>query len=238
VEDSLTQPLESLKAIAPTISAGIISADLLHLADQIKALEDADIRMLHIDVMDGCFVPQMTVGPPFLKALKTPLLKDAHLMIQDPLTKVADYVGAGADLITVHLESDQHIHRVLKEIELAAKGRKVFRGLALNPGSSLDSLEPLFDEVDLVLLLAIDPGWGGQKLFPNSRMRLARLKEMIAAHGREICTAIDGGITRANIEEVAGWHADFVISGSAIFEKGAIAENASLMLEALRSRRN
>jgi ribulose-phosphate 3-epimerase len=236
----LTHTIESIKELAPTISAGIISADLLHLGDQIKALEDAGVQMLHIDVMDGCFVPQMTVGPPFIKALKTSLLKDAHLMIQDPLTKVGDYVASGADLVTVHIESDMHIHRVLKEIELAAKehSRRVFRGIALNPGTPLDSVEPLLDEIDLVLLLAIDPGWGGQKLFPGSRSRLARLKEIVAAHGREILTGIDGGITRTNIEEVAGWRADLVISGSAVFEKGAIAENASFMLNALRSRRN
>ena len=231
----MTAALEALKSITPTISAGIISADLLNLGAQISALEQAGIRMLHIDVMDGCFVPQLTVGPPFIKALKTRLLKDAHLMIENPLNKVAEYVAAGADLITVHVESDAHIHRVLQEIRIAAKAvsRDVIRGIAMNPGTPLESLKPLFDELDLVLLLAINPGWGGQKLFPATRIRLLELKEMIASSGRSILTAIDGGITRDNIDEVGKWGADLVISGSAIFERGAIAENAGAMLKAL-----
>lgn len=229
--------LESIKEASPTISAGIISADLLNLGSQISVLEKAGMRMLHIDVMDGCFVPQMTVGPPFIKALKTALWKDAHLMIQDPLTKVADYVAAGADLITVHLESDTHIHRVLQQIRLAAAAasREVIRGIALNPGTPLETLEPLLDELEMVLLLAINPGWGGQKLQSSSQKRLVRLKEMIASHGKLIVTAIDGGITRENIEEVGRWRADLVISGSAIFERGAIEENASFMLNALHA---
>lgn len=233
----LTRLLESIKESTPTISAGIISADLLNLGSQVSALEKAGMRMLHIDVMDGCFVPQMTVGPPFIKALKTSLWKDAHLMIQDPLTKVADYVAAGADLITVHLESDTHIHRVLQQIRLAAAAasRDVIRGIALNPGTPLETLEPLLDELEMVLLLAINPGWSGQRLQASSQNRLVRLKEMIASHGKLILTAIDGGITRENIQEVGRWRADLVISGSAIFERGAIAENASFMLNALHA---
>jgi ribulose-phosphate 3-epimerase len=228
---------ESVKAISPTISCGIISADLLNLGSQISILENAGIKMLHIDVMDGCFVPQMTVGPAFIKALKSSLLKDAHLMIQDPLNKVNDYVAAGADLITVHLESDVHIHRVLQQIKLSAKsaGREVLGGIALNPGTPIETLEPLLDEVDLVLILAINPGWGGQKFIPFSKNRFERLQKMIAASGRTILTAIDGGITRQNIEEVSTMGADLVISGSAIFERGAIAENAAFMMSAIKN---
>ncbi len=233
----MTRLLESVKAISPTISCGIISADLLNLGSQISILENAGIRMLHIDVMDGCFVPQMTVGLPFIKALKTSLLKDAHLMIQDPVNKVNDYIAAGADLITVHLESDVHIHRALQQINLSAKaaGREVLKGIALNPGTPLEALEPLLDEVDLVLILAINPGWGGQKFIPFSKKRFERLQEMIQASGRMILTAIDGGITRENIQEVGKMGADLVISGSAIFERGAIAENAAYMMSAIKN---
>jgi ribulose-phosphate 3-epimerase len=232
----LTRAFEALKNVTPTISAGIISADLLNLGADIAALENAGVKMLHIDVMDGCFVPPLTVGPAFIKALKTPLLKDAHLMIQNPLTKVADYVHAGADLITVHVESDVHIHRVLQEIRnvASAASKDVVRGIALNPGTPLQMLEPLINDLELVLLLTIDPGWGGQKLFPSSHNRFLQLKEMIRTSGRPIFTAVDGGITRDNIQEVATWGADLVISGSAIFERGAIAENASHMLQAVR----
>jgi ribulose-phosphate 3-epimerase len=233
----LTRLLESVKALSPTISCGIISADLMNLGSQISILENAGIKMLHIDVMDGCFVPQMTVGPSFIKALKTSLLKDAHLMIQDPLNKVNDYVAAGADLITVHLESDVHIHRALQQIKLSAKaaGREVLSGIALNPGTLLESLDPLLDEVDVVLILAINPGWGGQKFIPFSKNRFERLQQMIAASGRTILTAIDGGITRENIEEVSKMGADLVISGSAIFERGAIVENAAFMMSAIKN---
>lgn len=233
----MTRLLESVKAISPTISCGIISADLLNLGSQISILEKAGIRMLHIDVMDGCFVPQLTVGPPFIKALKTSLLKDAHLMIQDPVNKVNDYVVAGADLITVHLESDVHIHRALQQIRISANaaGREVLRGIALNPGTPLEALDPLMDEVDLVLLLAINPGWSGQKFIAFTKKRFVRLQEMIKASGRLILTAVDGGITRENIEEIGQWGADLVISGSAIFERGAIAENAAFMMSAIKN---
>jgi ribulose-phosphate 3-epimerase len=233
----LTRLIESIKALSPIISCGIVSADLLNLGSQISILENAGIKMLHIDVMDGCFVPQMTVGPPFIKALKTSLLKDAHLMIQDPLNKVNDYVAAGADLITVHLESDVHIHRALQQIKLSAKaaGRDVLSGIALNPGTPVEALEPLLDEIDLVLILAINPGWGGQKFIPFSKKRFERLQQMIEASGRTILTAIDGGITRENIEDVSTLGADLVISGSAIFERGAIAENAAFMMSAIKN---
>jgi ribulose-phosphate 3-epimerase len=188
-------------------------------------------------VMDGCFVPQLTVGTSFIKALKTSLLKDAHLMIQDPVNKVNDYVVAGADLITVHLESDVHIHRALQQIRISANaaGREVLRGIALNPGTPLEALEPLMDEVDLVLLLAINPGWSGQKFIAFTQKRFVRLQEMIKASGRLILTAVDGGITRENIEEIGQWGADLVISGSAIFERGAIAENAAFMMSAIKN---
>jgi len=149
---------------------------------------------------------------------------------------VADFVNAGADIVTVHQEADVHIHRVLEQIKIAAAAanREVVRGIALNPGTPLETLEPLMDELELVLILTINPGWGGQKLQPSSRQRLRRLQEMISASRRTILTAIDGGITRDNIDEIADWGADLVISGSAVFEKGAIAENAGHMLKALR----
>jgi ribulose-phosphate 3-epimerase len=231
----VTRTVETLKEIAPTISVGIISADLLNLGSQISLLKESGVRVLHIDVMDGCFVPQLTVGPPFIKALQTSLLKDAHLMIEDPLTKVADYVEAGADIITVHVEADTHIHRVLQQIRLSAEtaSRDVVRGVALNPGTPLEALEPLMDEIDLVLLLTINPGWGGQKVLSASKERFLRIKQMIRSSGRLILTTVDGGITRDNIEEIGNWGADIVVSGSAVFSKGAAAENARFMMSAL-----
>ena len=235
--------LERLDGLRPAISAGVLSADLLSLGQQIALLESAGVRLLHVDVMDGCFVPQMTVGPPFVRALRNaPMLKDVHLMIEQPLNKVGDYVAAGADMLTVHAESAPvHIHRALQQIRIAgASGnppREVLRGIALNPGTPVERIEPLLDEAEMVLILAINPGWGGQKLIPASRSRLFRAKDIIRSSGRSILTCLDGGITRENIAEISGWGADIVVTGSAIFERNAVAENARFMIEALKTGR-
>jgi ribulose-phosphate 3-epimerase len=233
--------LEQLKALCPTLSVGVLSADLSDLGRQVEVLREAGVQVLHVDVMDGCFVPQMTAGPPLLKALKgVPLLKDAHLMIDRPLNKVADYVAAGADIVTVHLESEPaHIHRVLQQVAISASsaGREVVRGIALNPGTPVDAVAPLLAEVEMVLLLAINPGWGGQKLSPEVRPRLDRARELIAAAGRTILTCIDGGVTRENIGEIGSWGADLVVTGSAVFEGKTIERNFRSMFESLRKGR-
>ncbi len=231
--------LEVLESLCPTISVGMLTADLLSLGSDLKILEQTDVELLHIDVMDGCFCPMMTIGPPLIKAMKTPLLKDVHLMIQDPLEKLGDYVAAGADMITVHAESCLHIHRVLQQLGKMENAndpdRGLVRGVALNPGTPLEVLAPLLDEVDVVFLLAINPGWGGQKLVPATIGRMARLKEMLATAPRRIFTGIDGGVTRANIAEVAKLGVDIVVTGSAVFDGKAPADNAAFMLDALRS---
>jgi ribulose-phosphate 3-epimerase len=228
-----------LKRLAPTVSVGMLTADLMALGSDLSQLDGTGVRVLHFDVMDGCFTPMMTIGPPVVRAVRTDLLKDVHLMIDDPLDKLADYVAAGADIVTVHVESCTHIHRVLQQLGKMTNAndpaRGLVRGIALNPGTPLEAVEPLLDEVDFVLLLAVNPGWGGQRFIPSAMDRLARARRMIAASDREILLGIDGGITRDNIASFAR-AADLVVTGSAVFDGKAPADNARFMLRALRER--
>jgi len=229
--------LELLRAATPTVSVGVITANLLSLGSEISLLERTGVKLAHVDVMDGCFCPMMTVGPPFIKAIKTSLLKDVHLMIEEPLEKVADYVAAGADIVTIHVEACSHVHRVLQRLgsltNVNDAERGVVRGLALNPGTPVEGLEPLLDEVEFILLLAVNPGWGGQKYIPSTTPRIARVRRMIAESGRNILLGVDGGITKGNIAEVAATGVDVIVTGSAVFDGKAPEANARFMLEAV-----
>ncbi len=189
-------------------------------------LEEGCVGVVHIDVMDGVFCPQMTVGPPFVQAIPDPFVTDVHLMIDEPLAKVQAFVEAGADAITFHVESTRHPHRVLQE--LASSG--VTRGVALNPGTPLQEIEPLLDDLELVLILAVNPGWSGQRFIPATEERLAAVRRMV--EGREILLAVDGGITAANVAAAAE-HVDVVVTGSAIFDGGSALENLRTMQLAL-----
>lgn len=230
---------EILRNCSPTLSVGILTANLLSLGPELSLLERTGVRLAHIDVMDGCFCPMMTVGPPLIKAMKTSLLKDVHLMIEEPLEKVADYVAAGADIITIHPEACSHVHRVLQKMATMTNvndpARKLVRGVALNPGTSLDVLEPLLDELELILLLAVNPGWGGQKFIPSTLKRIAEAKRLIDSSGRKILLGVDGGITRDNVGEVARTGVDLVVTGSAVFDGKAPEVNAQFMLESVRA---
>ena len=229
--------LSQLQQVAPQISVGVLTADLMNLGSELKLMENAGVKLLHIDVMDGCFCPMMTVGPAFIKAMKTALLKDVHLMIQEPLEKIDDYVAAGADMITVHVESCGHIHRVLQKLgqmtNVNDPARGILRGIALNPGTPLELIEPLLDEVEMVFLLAVNPGWSGQKFIPATRIKTDRLTKIIQTTNREILIGIDGGVTRNNIAEVAQMGADIIVTGSAVFDGKTPLENARFMIDAV-----
>lgn len=215
-----------------TLSAGILGADLLHLADDLDRLKQAGIRLLHVDVMDGVFCPQMTVGPAFVAALTGRFPVDVHLMIDEPLEKVEAYVEAGARVVTFHVEATRHPHRVLQRLA----GSGVTRGVALNPGTPIVAIEPLLEYVELILLLAVNPGWPGQTFIPSTVGRLAAVRELIA--DRQILVGIDGGVTRENASEVAALGADVVVAGSALFAGGDLIANARLLLSATGDARN
>jgi ribulose-phosphate 3-epimerase len=214
----------------PTISVGILSADLSKLSDELSILDQAGASVVHVDVMDGVFCPKLTVGPPVVKAIPDRFVKDCHLMIDEPLEKVQAFVEAGAGIVTFQVESTKHPHRVLQ----ALAGTGVLRGVAINPGTPVGNLEPLVDDLEMVLVLAINPGWGGQKFLPSTERRLADVRALLA--GREVVVGVDGGITRENIEHVATLGADLVVSGSAIYDGEAVLENARYMLKAVRGR--
>ena len=230
-----------LRAMAPTISVGVNAADMMKLGSELSLLEQTRVELAHFDVMDGCFTPMMTVGPPFIKALKTALLKDVHLMIEEPLEKVDAYVAAGADMITVHVESSTHIHRVLQKLggmdNANDPSRGLVRGAALNPGTPLSFLKPLLEEVEVVMLLGINPGWGGQSFIASTFSRIAEVKKMIAERGTEILVCVDGGITKENIGDMAQAGVDVVVTGSAVFDGKDPVGNARFMLDSLGSQR-
>jgi ribulose-phosphate 3-epimerase len=229
--------LDQLRRTSPLISVGMLTADLMSLGSELRLMEEAGVKLLHVDVMDGCFCPMMTVGPVLIKAMKTSLLKDIHLLIDEPLDKIESYVAAGADMITVHVESCRHIHRVLQRLGEMTNAndpdRSVLRGIALNPGTPLEDIDPLIDEVDMVFLLAVNPGWCGQKFIPSTQRRLERLKQMIGEAKKDILVGIDGGITRSNIADVARMDVDIIVTGSAVFDGKTPLENVRFMISAV-----
>jgi ribulose-phosphate 3-epimerase len=227
--------IDRLRQSSPQISVGVLTADWMSLGSQLQSIETAGVRMLHFDVMDGCFCPMLTIGAPVVAGLKTPLLKDVHLMIDEPLDKVDSFVAAGADIVTVHVESTRHIHRVLQALgrmtNVNDANRGIVRGVALNPGTPLESVDPLLDDVEMIFLLAVNPGWVGQKFIPATRERFEKLKQKV---GDKVLITVDGGITRENIAEVARWGADIIVTGSAVFDGRAPLENARQMIEAIQ----
>ena len=229
---------EVLRDSPPVVSVGILTADLLSLGLELSLLERAGVKVVHVDVMDGCFCPMMTVGPPLIKAMGTLLLKDVHLMIDEPLNKVADYVAAGADMLTIHAEACTHVHRVLQLMRMMKNTSHpsggLVRGVALNPGTPLEVLEPLLDELELILILAVNPGWSGQKFIPSTLTRVGVAKRMISDSGHEILLGVDGGITRDNIAAVAAMGVDLIVTGSAVFDGKAPELNVRFMLEAAK----
>jgi ribulose-phosphate 3-epimerase len=229
--------IDRLHASSPLISVGILTADLMSLGSELRLLEEVGVKLLHVDVMDGCFCPMMTVGPGFIKAIKTPLLKDIHLLIDEPLNKLEGYVAAGADMITVHVESCRHVHRVLQKLGDMANAndpdRGIIRGIALNPGTPLEVVQPLMDELEMIFLLAVNPGWRGQKFIPSTQERLVRLRQIIRDADKNILVGIDGGITRNNIAEVARMGADIIVTGSAVFDGKTPRENIKFMISAI-----
>jgi ribulose-phosphate 3-epimerase len=204
----------------PHVSIGVLTADLLRLGEELALLEEAEAELVHVDVMDGVFCPQMTLGPPFIGALEGPFLKDVHLMIEEPEAKLDAYIAAGADVIVFNVEGSRHSHRVLQ----ALADTEVVAGVALSPGTPLQVVEPLFDLLDYVLLLAVNPGWSGQRFAASTAGRIA-----------ELLIGVDGGITKDNIAAVAAMGPDLIVTGSAVFDRKTPLENARFMITAARS---
>ena len=229
--------VDDLRRMGPSLSVGLMAANLMALGEDVGRLEDAGARLAHFDVMDGGYVPMLTAGAPFVKAVRTAMLKDVHLMVREPLASLGDYVAAGADIITIHPDACTHPHRVLQvlgSMKLRDRPeRTVARGVALNPGLPVDALDPLLDDAEMILLVAINPGWGGQAFLPGTLGRIEAVRRKIAASGRDVLVAVDGGITRANVGQLAGRGVDLVVTGSAAFD-GDLNANVGEMTRALR----
>ena len=202
---------------APLICPSILASDFARLGEEVAAIERAGADWVHVDVMDGHFVPNLTIGPDVVKALRphTSLPFDVHLMVAPVDNWLEAYRAAGADILSVHPESGPHLHRTLGRIhELGAKA-----GVVLNPGTPLTILEEVVDLVDLVLIMSVNPGFGGQSFIPQALKKIAEARRMIDESGRDIMLEVDGGIKIDNIGAAAAAGADTFVAGSAIFGK-------------------
>ena len=197
------------------IAPSILSADFTKLGQQIEIVEGAGASLLHVDVMDGRFVPNITVGLPVVKAISraTQLPIDAHLMIVEPGRYAEQFVKAGAQMVSIHIEADPHAHRTLSAIRAAGAQA----GIAVNPATPLSALDEALKFADYVLLMSVNPGFGGQEFIPESLDKVRRLRKMIDERGLKARIEIDGGIDAENIAEVASAGAEIIVSGSAIF---------------------
>ena len=219
---------------APPLSVGILTADLARLDDQLEILRGRGV-WAHLDIMDGRFCPGLTLGTSLVKATAScGVPVDVHLLVEEPLRFLEEVVLAGATTVSVHAESTRHLHRTLQELTaLQEIHPHLVRGLALNPGTAVAALEPVIELVDLVLVLAVNPGWPGQRPAANTPRRIGQVRDLATRAGRPLAVGVDGGVTRDNVATVASWRPDLVVSGSAIFDGRDAAGNLDLMLAAI-----
>lgn len=215
------------------IAASILSADFSRLGEQVREAEAGGADWIHVDIMDGHFVPNMTIGPLVVRAIRpiTPLPLDVHLMIEQPERLIPAFVEAGADRITVHVETCPHLHRTVQQIkELGLKA-----GVTLNPATSLTTLEEILPDVDLVLIMSVNPGFGGQSYVPASTARIARLRQMLDERGLTgVEVEVDGGIKPHNVAKVVTVGATVLVVGSAVFNSQAsVAANIAALRDKL-----
>ncbi len=210
------------------LAPSILSADFTCLGQQLQTLDRAGAQYIHIDVMDGMFVPQISFGTPVIKSIRgcTERLFDVHLMVEEPIRYIDDYADAGADLITVHVEACNQLGRTIRAI----KNRDLKASVCLNPYTPLDEVEQILPQVDMVLLMSVEPGFGGQKFLPFTLDRIRGLKQMMERQG---CTAdieVDGGVTFENVQEILDAGANVIVAGSTVFH-GDIEANAKKLLK-------
>ncbi len=206
------------------IAPSIVSADLSHLADQLRQCEEAGAEYIHIDVMDGQFVPAITIGWPIVEAIRrcTRLTLDVHLMVVQPEKQVGRFIDAGGDIINVHVEAATHPHRIVQEI----RGRDRLAGICLNPGTPVTALEALLPEIDQVMVMAVNPGASGQRFIESALPKVQALRRTIDENGYRAEIEVDGGVTTETGPRCAAMGADVLVAASAIFnEKASIDEN-------------
>ena len=215
------------------LAPSILSADFSILGEQVRLLDESGAQYVHIDVMDGMFVPSISFGLPVIKTLRpvTDRIFDVHLMIGQPERYIDDFVDAGADLITVHAEATTHLDRTIHAI----RDRGVLAAAALNPATPLSVLDYILPELDMVLLMSVNPGFGGQKYIPYTSQKLKDLREMIRKTGQQIDVEVDGGVNLANVREIMDAGANIIVAGSAVF-RGDISRNVGAFLKIMEER--
>lgn len=216
------------------IAPSILSADFTRLGEEVRAVEKAGADYIHVDVMDGHFVPNITIGPMIVKAVKgvTNLPLDVHLMISDPDSYIDEFVDAGADILTVHPETLIHLHRTIQHI----KSKGIRASVSLNPATPLNVLEYILEDLDMVLIMSVNPGFGGQAFISGVLPKLQKLREDIDSRGLDVEIEVDGGIGPDTIAQVSSAGADVFVAGSAIFYSGDYEETIRLMRERMSSR--
>ena len=221
--------MNSSKRIAPSI----LSADFSRLADEIRAVEEGGADLIHVDVMDGHFVPNLTIGPMVVESIRkvTALPLDVHLMIERPDALVDEFIEAGADSLTVHVEASVHLHRTIQMIK--HRGKNV--GVALNPATSLATVEEVIEEIDLLLVMSVNPGFGGQSFIPKVLEKVRTARRMIDAKGLSTCLEVDGGIKVSNAKNLSEAGVNIFVAGSAIFDSQDYKKTISEMKRAVES---
>ena len=197
------------------IAPSILAADFSRLGDEVKAVEQAGADWIHVDVMDGHFVPNITIGPTVVDSIRkvTELPLDVHLMIENPNHYIGEFISAGSDIITVHVEACPHLNRTIQLI----KDHEIMVGVVLNPATPLSSLEEILHEIDMVLIMSVNPGFGGQKFIPSMMDQIENLSEVMTHYDHQIALEVDGGITSDNAADIVQAGASVLVAGSAIF---------------------
>ena len=212
------------------LSPSILAADFAHLEEDIKKVERAGARYLHIDVMDGDFVPSISFGMPLISAIRriTDMVLDVHLMSTEPVRYIDDFAACGADIITVHVEACKHLNRTIAAIK--EKGLKA--GVVLNPATPLSELEYILEDVDMVLLMSVNPGFGGQKYIESCTRKIEELRRIITERGLSVDVEVDGGVKLDNLQKVLDAGANVIVAGSAVFS-GDVEQNVKDFLKVM-----
>jgi ribulose-phosphate 3-epimerase len=212
------------------LAPSILSADFARLAEQVRSVTEGGASVVHVDVMDGHFVPNITIGPPVVKSLRkaTELPLDCHLMIENPDQYIADFAAAGASWISVHQEATVHLNRTLQHI----RDHQVLAGVVINPATPVETLTEVLDIVDYVLVMSVNPGFGGQKFLPGALHKIKRLTELRRQRGLNFRIEVDGGVDLNTVSEVVQAGAEILVAGNAVFGKGDPKQNAEKLLKA------